>query len=162
MIKRRDINNRWKEEKSKKTLKVVRKYNLAMHRWIYRGNKSMNNNKITIRQITRITKNNRLSNNKNNSKKITNNKKITKNNPHTSLPSCSLLINNRSKILMNSNKNRKWIQGNNNSTFSNSKNNKHNKRCNNKNKVKIIEKNLNKNRINKNKMEDMYLCSLIE
>lgn len=125
MIKRRDINNRWKEEKSKKTLKVVRKYNLAISRWIRRGNKSMSN-KTSIKIIAKTTKNynNRLKYNKNNSKKITNNKKITKNNPHISLPSCSLLINNRSKILMNSNKNRKWTQGNSNSILnSSSKNN---------------------------------------
>ncbi len=160
IVIRKEIN-RLKEEKSKKMLRAVREYNQAMHRWNCRNHKNQNIYKITIRKITRITKTNRL-NTMRNSNKTTNNKSITKNNnPPTSLPSCSLPMNNSNKLLMNNKNNRKRIKinSNSNSIISSYKNNSQNKRCNKRSKVIIIERNLNKNRISKNRMEDMYRCS---
>ncbi len=150
-----------KEAQSKKILRAVKEYNQAMHRWNFKNNKNQNSYKITIRKITRITKSNRL-NTMRNSNKTTNNKSITKNNnPPTSLPNCSLLMSNSNKIFMHS-KNRKQIKINSNSIISSYKNNRQNRRYNNRTKVIIIEKNFNKNRRSKNKMEGMYHCSWIE
>ena len=155
--------NRLKEEKSKKMLRAVKKYNQAMHHWNCRNNKNEKNNKITIRRITKITKSNRL-NTMRNSNKTTNSKIIAKkNNLSINLPNCSLPMNNSNKLVMNNKNNRKRIKinsnSNSNSIISSCKNNSQNRRCNKRNKVIIVERNLNKNRRSKNRMEDMYRCS---